>query len=165
MLGVAAVIVSAVGYLFFIIAIFAIISTFMTLLIGGFNPLTLEKVRHYPHLRPVIEQTDTPTNPEPRHVGVAPGTDTARRATVLSAQDKTTNDSHAAFVAKTDAEGRRLERKIKPEKLAHHHQPKVLASHQQNYEGHGYPMASGYAEGRSALEDLNGQLRPPPAHI
>jgi hypothetical protein len=77
-------------------------------------------------------------------------------ATVRSAQDKSTKDSHAASVAKTEAESRSLERKIKRERLAHH-QPKALASHQQNYEGHGYPMALGNAEGRSALEDLNGQ--------
>ena len=159
MLGVAAVIVSTVGYLFSVIAIFAIISTFMTLLIGGFNPLALEKVRHYPHPRPVVEQTDTPTTPtnlEPHHLGVAPGSDEAMRATVLPAQDKSTKDAHPASVAKTDAESRSLERKIKRERLAHH-QPKALASHQQNYEGQGYPMALGYAEGRSALEDLNGQ--------
>jgi len=47
--------------------------------------------------------------------------------------------------------------KIRPEGLAHLRQPKVLARQHQNYEGHGYPMALGYAEGRSALEDLNGQ--------
>jgi len=37
-------------------------NNFMTLLIGAFNPLTLEKVRHYPHPRPIIERTVKPTN-------------------------------------------------------------------------------------------------------
>ena len=40
---------------------------------------------------------------------------------------------------------------------AHLRQPKVLARERQNYDGHGYATALGYAEGRSALEDLNGQ--------
>ena len=39
-------IVSAVGYLFSLIAILTTIMAFMTVLIGGFNPLTVEKVRH-----------------------------------------------------------------------------------------------------------------------
>jgi energy-converting hydrogenase Eha subunit F len=87
------VIVSAVGYFFSIIAIFTTIVAFMTLLIGGFNPLTLEKVRHYPHPRPNIEQTVTPINPEPHHVRVAPGTNEATPATDLSAQYKSTKDA------------------------------------------------------------------------
>jgi hypothetical protein len=142
---VAAVIVSAVGYFFSIIAVFTTVMAFMTV-IGGFNPLTIEKVRHYPHPRPAIEQTATPTNQEPRHARV-PGTNEATPATDLSAQDKGTKDSHAASVAKTDPENRKPERKVKPERLAHLHQPKVLAREQQNYEGYGYGMALGYAEG------------------
>jgi hypothetical protein len=144
---VAAVIVSAVGYFFSLIAIFTTIMAFMTLLIGGFDPLTLEKVHHYPHPRPTIERTDTPTNSEPHHARVAPGTDEATPATALSAQTKSTEDSHAASVAKKDAENRRSERKIKPERRAHLHQPKVLARQRQNYEGYGSGMALGYAEG------------------
>jgi hypothetical protein len=143
---VAAVIVSAVGYFFSIIAVFTAITAFMTLLIGVYNPLKFEKVRHYPHPRPLIEQTITPTNPEPHHA-VALETNAATPAKVLSAQDKSTKDSHAAFVAKTGAENRKPERKIKPERLAHLHQPKALARQQQNYEGYGYGMALGYAEG------------------
>ena len=38
-------------------------------------------------------------------------------------------------------------RKIKPERLAHLGQPKVLARQRQNYEGYGYGTALGYAEG------------------
>src|SRR6516225_4067262 len=59
----AAVIVSAVGYFFSIIAVFTTIMAFMMLLIGVLNPSTFEKVRHYPHPRPIIEQTVPPTNP------------------------------------------------------------------------------------------------------
>jgi len=109
--------------------------------------LNVRKVRHYPHPRPVIERTITPTNPETHHVGVALGTNEATPANDLSAQDKGTKDSQAASVAKTDPENRKPERKVKPERLAHLHQPKVLARQQQNYERYGYGMALGYAEG------------------
>ena len=139
-------IVSAVGYFFSIIAVLTTIMVFMTVLIGGFNGLTIEKVRHYPHPRPAIEQTATPPNHEPRHARV-PGTNEATPATDLSAQDEGTTDSHAASVAKTDPESRKPERKVKPERLAHLRQPKVLARQGQNYEGYGYGMALGYAEG------------------
>jgi hypothetical protein len=150
---VAAVVVSAVGYFFSLIAVFAAITAFVTLLIGVFNPFTFERVRHYPHPRPIIEQPvtptptnpDTPTNPEPRHVRAALGTNEPTTAKPLSAQDKSTDD--AACIVKKDAENRKPERKIKPERLAHFHQPKVLARQQQNYEGYGYGMALGYAEG------------------
>jgi hypothetical protein len=121
---------------------------FMTLLIGVFNPLTLEKVRHFPHPRPIIEQAVTTTNPEPRHVRVALGTNEATPAKELSAQDKHRRDSHAPSVAKTDAENRKPERKTKPERPAHLHQPKVLVGQRQNnYDGYGSGMALGYAEG------------------
>ena len=141
-------IVSAVGYFFSIIAVFTTIMAFMTLLIGVFNPLTLEKVRHFPHPRPIIEQTVTPTNPEPRHVRVALGTNEATPAKEQSAQDKNRKNSHAPSVAKTDAENRKPERKTKPERPAHLHQPKILVGQRQNnYDGYGSGMALGYAEG------------------
>jgi len=153
------VIVSAVGYFFSIIAVFTAIMAFMTLLIGVFNPLTLEKVRHFPHPRPIIEQTLITTNPEPRHVRVALGTDEATPAKELSAQeqdknrqeqDKNRMDSHAPSVAKTDAENRKPERKTKPERPAHLHQPKVLVGQRQNhFDGYGSGMALGYAGGYS----------------
>jgi hypothetical protein len=142
---VAAVIVSAVGYLFSLIAILTTIMAFMTVLIGGFNPLTVEKVRHYPHPRPAIEQNAAPTNQEPHHARVTPGTNEATLATDLSAQDQSTKNWRAASATKTDTENRKPERKIKPDRLAHLHQPKVLARQQQNYEGYGYGMALGYA--------------------
>ena len=143
-------IVSAVGYFFSIIAVFTAIMAFMTLLIGVFNPLTLEKVRHFPHPRPIIEQTVTTTNPEPRHVRVALGTDEATPAKELSAQDENRRDSHASSVAKTDAENRKPERKTKPERPAHLHQPKVLVGQRQNhFDGYGSGMALGYAGGYS----------------
>ena len=142
----AAVIVSAVGYFFSIIAVFTTIMAFMMLLIGVLNPSTFEKVRHYPHPRPIIEQTVPPTNPatstnpEPRHARVALGTNEAT-------PDKSTKDLHAASVAKTDAESRKPERKIRPERLVDFHQLKVRARQRRNYEGYGYGIASGYAEG------------------
>ena len=138
-------IVSAVGYFFSLIAILTTIMTLMAVLIGGFNPLTVEKVRHYPHPRPAIEQKAAPTNQEPHHARVTPGTNETTLATDLSAQDQSTKDWRAASATKTDTENRKPERKIKPERLAHLHQPKVLAPQQQNYEGYGYGMALGYA--------------------
>ena len=131
MLGVAAVIVSAVGYFFSLIAILTTIMTLMAVLIGGFNPLTVEKVRHYPHPRPAIEQKAAPTNQEPHHARVTPGTNETTLATDLSAQDQSTKDWSAASATKTDTENRKPERKIKSERLAHLHQPKVLARQQQ----------------------------------
>ena len=115
-------IVSAVGYFFSIIAVFTAIMALM-LLIGVLNPSTFEKVRHYPHPRPIIEQTVPPTstNPEPRHARVALGTNEATPAKAPSAQDKSMRDSHAASVAKTDAESRKPERKIRPERLVDFH--------------------------------------------
>ena len=139
-------IVSAVGYFFSIIAVFTTIMAFMMLLIGVLNPSTFEKVRHYPHPRPIIEQTVPPTNPatstnpEPRHARVALGTNEAT-------PDKSTKDLHTASVAKTDAESRKPERKIRPERLVDFHQLKVRARQRRNYEGYGYGIASGYAEG------------------
>ena len=146
-------IVSAVGYFFSIIAVFTTIMAFMMLLIGVLNPSTFEKVRHYPHPRPIIEQKVPPTNPatstnpEPRHARVALGTNEATPAKAPSAQDKSMKDSHAASVAKTDAESRKPKRKIRPERLVDFHQLKVRARQRRNYEGYGYRMAAGYAEG------------------
>jgi hypothetical protein len=152
---VAAVIVSAVGYFFSLIAVLTTIMAFMTLLIGGLNPLTFEKVHHYPHPRPVIEQTIIPTNPEPHDVGLALGTNETTPAKDLLAQDQRPKGSRPA--AQTNAENRKPERKIKPERLAHLHQPKVLARQRQNYEGYGYGMALGYAEGYHSGLELDGQ--------
>ena len=103
------------------------------------------KSAHYPHPRPAIEQKAAPTNQEPHHARVTPGTNETTLATDLSAQDQSTKDWRAASATKTDTENRKPERKIKPERLAHLHQPKVLARQQQNYEGYGYGMALGYA--------------------
>ena len=63
-------------------------------------------------------------------------------------QDKNRKNSHAPSIAKIDAENRKPERKIKPERPAHLHQPKVLVGQRQNnYDGYGSGMALGYAEG------------------
>jgi hypothetical protein len=136
-------VVSAVGYFFSIIAVFTTIMAFMTLLIGVFNPSTFEKVRHYPHPRPIIEQTVTPPNPEPHHILVALGTNEATPAKDLSARDS----SRTVSIAKANAENRKSERKIKPERLTHLHLPKVPARQRDNYDRHGYAMALGYSEG------------------
>jgi hypothetical protein len=78
-LGVAAVLGSLFGYFFSIVGVFTTMMAFMTLMIGVFNPVTFEKVHHYPHPRPTVEQTVPPTNPEPHHVLVALGTNEATR--------------------------------------------------------------------------------------
>jgi hypothetical protein len=153
-LGVAAVIASAVGYFFSIIAAFTSIMAFMALLIGVLNPSTFEKVHHYAHPRPMIERIvpptnpDTPANPEPRHARVALGTNEATPAKAPSGQDKSTKETHAAPIARTDAENPKPERKIRHERLVDFHQLKVPARQRQNnFQEYGYGMASGYAEG------------------
>lgn len=160
--GVAAVVVSVVAYFFCMISVFATIMAFMTLLIGGFDNSAFEKLRHYP--RPIIERTVTPApqNKDPHHIPntesqVAIRTNEAAVPKDLSAHDKNTKDSSAAFIAKAEAGNREPEGKNRSERLAHLRQPKVLARQRQNYEGHRYATTLGYAEGRSALEDLNGQ--------
>jgi hypothetical protein len=154
---------SVLGYFLSIITVFATVMPFMTLLIGVFDNSTFEKLRHYP--RPIIERTVTPAPPnnEPYHIPnpehhrtlFALGTNEAAAPKDLSAHDNNTKNSRVASIAKADAEKRKSERKIRPEELAHLRQPKVLAHQRQNYDGHG--TALGYAEGRAALEDLNGQ--------
>ena len=149
---------SVVGYFFSIITVFATAMTFMTLLIGVFDSSAFEKLRHYP--RPIIERTVTPTPPnqephhipnsEPHHTLVALGTNEGTAPKDLSAHDEnTTKDTRAASIAKAGAKNRKPERKIKPERLAHLGQPKVLALQRQSYEGYGYGMALGYSEGYS----------------
>jgi hypothetical protein len=148
---------SLFAYFFSVIAAFTTIMAFMTLLIGVFNPLAFEKVRHTPHPRPTVEQTVPPTNPEPHRVLVALGTNEATPAKDFSAKGKNTKDSHAVAIAKTDAENRKPERKIKPERLAHLHQPKTAARQRQNYEGYGHAMALGYAESSRYRAGLDSQ--------
>jgi hypothetical protein len=140
-LGAAAVVVSLFGYFFYIVAAF---TTIMALLIAVFNQLTSEKARHYPH--PIIEPTVTAVNTEPRQPPVALGTKEGAPAIYLLAKD-TNTDSRAVPIARADAEKPRPERKIKPERPAHLHQPNVLARQRQNYDGHGYAMAVGYTRG------------------
>ena len=151
-LGVAAVVVSVVAYFFCIISVFATIMALMTLLPGVFDN-SFERFRHYP--RPIIERTVTHAPPhhipnsEPHHTLVALGTNEGTAPKDLSAHDKNTKDTRAASIAKADAENRKPERKIKPERLAHLGQPKVLAVQRQSYEGYGYGMALGHSEGYS----------------
>ena len=120
---------SVLGYFVSIITVFAIVMTFMTLLIGVFDNSTVEKLRHYP--RPIIERTVIPAppnqiphhvpNPEPHHTLFGTNDTTAPKH--LPAPDKNTKDSRAASSAKADAENR-----IRPERLAHLREPKGLAA-------------------------------------
>ena len=136
----------------------------MTLLIGVFDSSAFEKLRHYP--RPIIERTVTPAPPnqephhipnsEPHHTLVALGTNEGTAPKDLSAHDKNTKDTRATSIAKAGAKNRKPERKIKPERLAHLGQPKVLAVQRQSYEGYGYGMALGHSEGYSPGLDSQG---------
>jgi hypothetical protein len=166
---------SVAGYFFSVIAVFATVMTFMMLLIGVFDNSAFEKLRHYP--RPIIERTvpptnpDASTNPEPRRARVALGTNDATAPKHLSAPDKNTKDTRAASGAKADAENRKPERNIRPERLAHLGQSKALAHQRQNYEGHGYAVSLGNTVAAalgglvggladSVLTALSPQLRP-----
>jgi hypothetical protein len=162
---------SVVGYFFSVITVFATVMAFMTLLIGVLDNSTFEKLRHYS--RPIIERTVTPSppnqephrvpNPEPHHTLL--GTNDATAPKHLSAPDKNTKDSRA-FSAKTDAENRKPERNIRPERLAQFREPKVLAHQRQNNEGHGIAGALGLVGGfavyavDSVLTAVTPQLRP-----
>ena len=119
---------SVLGYFFSIITVFAGVMTFMALLIGVFSVFdnsTFEKLRYYPHpiiersapAPPILEPHRIP-NPEPHHTRLALGTNDATAPKHLSAPDKNTKDSRAAFIAKADTENREPERKIRPERLA-----------------------------------------------
>jgi len=155
---------SVLGYFFSIITVFATVMTFMTLLIGVFDNSAFEKLRHYPH--PIIERTVTPAPPnqephhrpnsEPHHTRLALGTNDATAPKHLSAPDKNTKDSRAASSAKADAENRKPEQNIRPERLAHLREPKALAHQRQNYEGHGYAVSLGNTV--AAAFDLVGGL-------
>jgi len=114
---------SLLGYFFSIITVFATVTMFMTLLIGVFDNSAFEKLRHYP--RPIIERSAPAPpilephripNPE-RHRTLALGTNDATAPQHLSAPDKNTKDSRAAFSAKADAENRKPERKLRSERL------------------------------------------------
>jgi hypothetical protein len=114
---------SAAGYFFSVITVFATVMTFMTLLIGVFDNSAFEKLRHYP--RPIIERS-APAPPilephripnrEPHRTLMALGTNDARAPQHLPAPNKNTKDSRAASSAKADAENRKPERKIRPER-------------------------------------------------
>jgi hypothetical protein len=146
---------SVLGYFLSLITVFAAGLTFMALLIGVFGNSTFDKFRHYP--RPIVERTVPPAPPNKElylyipnsKSKVALRTNEATTPTDSSAPDKNTKVSRAASSAKADAENRKPERKIEPERLAHHREPKVLARQRQNYEGYGYAMTLGRSEGYS----------------
>jgi hypothetical protein len=158
---VTAVVGSVVAYFFCMISVFTAVMAFMTLMIGVFDNSTFEKLRHYPRpiIDPIVERSapappnqepDRIPNPEPHRILLALGTNDAPTLKDLSASDKSTKESRAASSAKANAENRKPERRIRPERLAHLREPKALAHQRQNYEGHGYAMTLGYTQGYNA---------------
>jgi hypothetical protein len=155
------VVVSLLAYFFVMITA---LSAIAALLIGSFNNSATESVLHYSRpQRPIIEQTLTTTNSQPRDL---PGAPRIRKEEVPAKKDepkKNINDSRVLF-AKADTAKRKLEIKNKPERLeiknkldrlAHLNKPKGLASQRekpkvlarQRYERPGYyGNAMGYAQ-------------------
>jgi hypothetical protein len=133
------------------------LSAISALLIGVFNNSATENVLRYPRpQRPIIEQTLTTTDPQPRDL---PDTPRVKKEEVPAKKDepkKNINDSRVLF-AKADIAKRKLEIKNKPERLSHlskpkglapqREKPKVLAHRRNDYERPGYyGNAMGYAQ-------------------
>jgi hypothetical protein len=132
----AAVVVSLLGYLFSVITVFTAAAVVM---IGLFSVSTSEKVRHYPHPRPEIEQTVTATNMEPRLFMVVPETKDGLPA-------KAIEDARAVPIEKADAEKRKRERYLQKR-----------TRHRENYEGHGYATTLDFAERSGYRPGLDNQ--------
>jgi hypothetical protein len=148
------VVVSLLAYFFVMITA---LSAIAALLIGSFNNSATESVLHYSRpQRPIIEQTLTTTNSQPRDL---PGAPRIKKEEVPVKKDepkKNINDSRVLF-AKADTAKRKLEIKNKPERLAHlnkfkgfasqREKPKVLARQRNIYERPGYyGNTMGYAQ-------------------
>jgi hypothetical protein len=104
------------------------LSAISALLIGLFHNSATESVLRYPRpQRPIIEQTLTTTNPQPRDLPDAPRIKNEEVPAKKDGPEKNINDSRVLF-AKADIAKRKLEIKNKPERLAHLNKPKVLAS-------------------------------------
>jgi hypothetical protein len=103
------------------------LSAIAALLIGLFNNSATENVLRYPRpQRPIIEQTLTTTNPQPRDL---PDTTKIKKEEVPAKKDepeKNMNDSRVLF-AKADIAKRKLETKSKSERLAQLREPRGLA--------------------------------------
>jgi hypothetical protein len=125
-------------------------------LLIGLNGSTVEKVLHYP--RPeysTIEQTFTPTNPQPRDLPDAPR---IKNEEVPASDGPEKNINHARVLfAKTDTAKRKLEIRNKPERLTHLNKPKGLAPQREKYEGHDFAMTIGHAEGSGYRPGLDAQ--------
>jgi hypothetical protein len=155
-----------------VVSLFAYFSTMIiafsaiaALLIGLFNNSSTESTLHYPRpQRPIIEQTLTTTNPQPRDRLDPPRIKKEEVPTKKDEPEKNINDSRILF-AKADIAKRKQEIKNRPERLAHlnkpkglvpqHEKPRVLARLRNNYERPSYyGNALGYAE-----ETRNGPQR------
>jgi hypothetical protein len=164
---------SVVAYFFCIISALTAVMAFIAFL-TAFDYSTFEKFRHYP--RPIIERTVTPATakqephhlpkPERHRTTLALGTNHAPAPKHLSAPDKNTKDPRAASSAKSDAENRKPERNIRPERLVQLNEPKALVHQRRNYDGHGIAAALDLVGGLavhavdSVLTALTPQLQP-----
>jgi hypothetical protein len=146
-------VVSLFAYFFTMITA---LSAIAALLIGLSNISAMENVLHYQRpQQPIIEQTFTTTNPQPPDLTSNPqprrDEPDARRikkeeVPAKNEPKKNINDSRVLF-AKADTAKRKLEIKDKPERLAHHEKPKVLARQRNNYERPSYyGNTIGYAQ-------------------
>jgi hypothetical protein len=145
-------VVSLFAYFFTMIMAFSAITA---LLIGVFNNSAAEHVLRYQRpQRPMIEQTFTPTDPQPRdNLRDAPGIKKEEVPAKKDEPDKNKNDSRVLF-AKADVAKPKHEIKDKPDRLAHpskparqREKPKVFARQRNNYERPGYyGYAPSYAE-------------------
>jgi hypothetical protein len=131
------------------------LSAIAALLIGLFHNSATESVLHYPRpQRPIIEQTLTTTNPQPRDL---PDVPSIKKEEGPAKRERPEKNDHRVLVAKADVGKRKLEIKNKPERLSHlskpkglasqREKPKVLARQHNNYERPGYyGNAMGYAQ-------------------
>ena len=142
------------------------LSAIAGLLIGLFNNSTTQSALHYQRpQQPLIEQTFTTTNSQPRDLPEAPRIKKEEVPAKKDEPKKNINDSRVLF-AKADTVKRKPETKNMPERLAHlnkpkgltsqREKPKVLARPRNIYERPGYyGNAMGYAQ-----ETQNGPQRP-----
>lgn len=134
-------VVSLVGYFFYVTAAFTLI---MALLIGLFTDSTLQSVRHYQ--RPLIVgavTAGTVTAERNLHWHAASATEAkpvqqAENSPVVATASLPV--VAAVSAAKVPAE------KTARQKLAHVRKPKVLARARDNANGPAYPIALGYAQ-------------------
>ena len=122
------------------------LSAISALLIGLFHNSATESVLHYPRpQRPIIEQTFTTTNSQPRDLPDAPRIKKEEVPTKRDEPKKNINDSRVLF-AKADMLKRKHETKNKV-LASQREKPKVLARQRNIYERPGYyENTMGYAQ-------------------